>query len=87
MLRCRIITSSVIDFLENLRIEIEQPSIASGGAMTLTREPSGSRASAIGQVSSTRRPTRVTIRCAMFITCALSRKRMSVSSSLPLRST
>ena len=68
-------------------MEIEQPSIASGGAMMLTREPSGRRASAIGQVSSTRRPTRVTIRCAMFITCALSRKRTSVSSSLPLRST
>ena len=48
--------SSVMLFFENLRIEIEQPSIASGGAMILTRLPSSSRASQIGQVSSTRRP-------------------------------
>ena len=36
-------------FLANLRIEIEQPSIASGGAMMLTRLPSSSRASQIGR--------------------------------------
>ena len=38
------------------------PSIAKGGAMTLTREPSARRASQIGLASSTRRPTWLTIR-------------------------
>jgi hypothetical protein len=33
------------------------PSMASGGTMALTREPSGRRASQIGEASSTRRPT------------------------------
>jgi hypothetical protein len=33
------------------------PSIASGGTMALMREPSGRRASQIGEDSSTRRPT------------------------------
>src|SRR3546814_3322008 len=37
MLFCRAITSSVMPFLENLRMEIEGPSIASGGMMMLTR--------------------------------------------------
>ena len=69
MLPWRAMTSSVMLFFANLRIEIEQPSIAKGGAMMLTRLPSSSRASQIGQVSSTRRPIRVTIRCATFITC------------------
>jgi hypothetical protein len=35
--------------------------MASGGMMALTREPSGSRASTIGEDSSIRRPTRETI--------------------------
>jgi hypothetical protein len=38
------------------------PSMASGGAITLTREPSGRRASQIGLDSSTRRPTWLTMR-------------------------
>jgi hypothetical protein len=33
------IVSSVIDFLENLRIDTAAPSIASGGMMMLTRQP------------------------------------------------
>ena len=41
----------------NLRMVSAAPSMASGGAMTLTREPSGRRASQIGELSSTRRPT------------------------------
>ena len=69
MLPWRAMESSVIVFFANLRIEIEQPSMASGGAMTLTRLPSSNRASHTGDVSSTRRPIRVTIRCATFITC------------------
>ena len=38
------------------------PSSASGGMIALTREPSGRRASTIGEDSSTRRPTRDTMR-------------------------
>ena len=37
--------------------------------MTLTREPSSRRASQIGEASSTRRPTWLTIRWQMFISC------------------
>ena len=51
----------------NRRIETKAPSIARGGIMALSRLPSGRRASTIGQVSSTRRPARCTIRC---ITCS-----------------
>ena len=41
----------------NRRTDSAGPSTASGGITTLTREPSASRASAIGLSSSTRRPT------------------------------
>jgi hypothetical protein len=44
------------------RIESSGPSTASGGMIAFTREPSGSRASTIGELSSTRRPTPLTIR-------------------------
>jgi hypothetical protein len=50
------------------------PSRDSGWAITLTRLPSGRRASQIGEASSTRRPTWLTIRWQMFISWALSRK-------------
>ena len=40
------------------RIDRIGPSMASGGMIALTREPSGRRASAIGDDSSMRRPTR-----------------------------
>ena len=46
--------------------------------MTLTREPSGRRASQIGEASSTRRPIWLTMRWQMFSSCWLSRKRMPV---------
>ena len=46
----------------NLRMVRVGPSIARGGAMTLTRDPSGRRASQMGLDSSTRRPTCDTIR-------------------------
>ncbi len=39
--------------------------------MTLTREPSGRRASQIGEASSTRRPTWLTMRWQMFISCCV----------------
>ena len=44
------------------RIDSSGPSTASGGMMALTREPSGRRASTIGELSSMRRPTPLTIR-------------------------
>src|SRR3546814_14979257 len=66
MLFCWVITSSVMPFLENLRIEIEGPSIASGGMMILTRLPSMRRASTSGVVSSTPRPICATQHTAIF---------------------
>ena len=62
------------------------PSIASGGAMTLTRLPSGRRASQIGLDSSTRRPTWLTMRWQMFMSWALSAKRICVFCTLPATS-
>ncbi len=59
------------------------PSMASGGAMTFTREPSGRRASHIGLLSSTRRPTWLTMRWQMFMSCWLSAKRTLVFCVLP----
>ena len=73
MLPWRAITSSVISFLENLRIEMVGPSMASGGMMMLTRLPSLRRASTSGVDSSTRRPTSVTMRVATCSTCGSSR--------------
>jgi hypothetical protein len=52
---------------EKRRIDITGPSSASGGMITLTRDPSGRRASAMGLDSSTRRPTRETILSMIFI--------------------
>ena len=48
--------------LANLRIVSAGPFKAIGGMTTLTREPSFKRASQIGVDSSTRLPTRLTIR-------------------------
>ena len=71
----------------NLRIETSGPSTAIGRMATLTREPSGRRASTIGDDSSTRRPTAATILLMMRSRCASSLKWTLVSSSLPNRST
>ena len=76
-------SSVSLSFL-NLRMVSAGPSIASGGAMTLTREPSGRRASQIGLASSTRRPTWLTMRWQMLRSWQLSRKRTSVSCDLAL---
>jgi len=62
------------------------PSIDSGGTMTLTREPSGRRASQIGLASSTRRPIWLTMRWQTFRSWALSRKRMLAASIRPFTS-
>ena len=71
---------------ENFRIVSVGPFSASGGMIALTREPSGRRASTIGDASSTRRPTCETILSMMRIRCALSTNAVFVRSSLPLRS-
>jgi len=54
--------SSVSLSLLNLRMVSAGPSTASGGTMAFTREPSGKRASQIGDDSSTRRPIWLTMR-------------------------
>ena len=51
------------------RIDRSGPSTASGGITALTREPSGRRASTIGELSSIRRPTPLTIRSITRIKC------------------
>ena len=61
----------------NIRIVTTGPSSARGGMMALNREPLGSRASTIGEVSSTRRPTRETMRSMICSRCSLSRKTTS----------
>ena len=48
--------------------------MASGGMMALTREPSARRASTMGEDSSTRRPTRETMRSMICIRWPLSLK-------------
>src|SRR6516165_11699062 len=73
--------------LENFLIETRGPSTAIGRTATLTRDPSGSRASTVGQDSSKRRPTPDTIFWTMRSRCASSLKWTVVSSSLPKRST
>ena len=67
------IMSSVIGLAENLRIEMAVPRSDSGGTITLTRLPSFRRASASGVVWSTRRPTELTMRCAIWNRCSSSR--------------
>ncbi|MNZ98405.1 hypothetical protein D3C78_1176870 [compost metagenome] len=69
------------------RIEILGPSMASGGMMALTREPSLSRASTSGEDSSMRRPRAETMRSMMLSRWWSSRKHTSVFCSLPKRST
>jgi hypothetical protein len=64
----------------------EGPSSASGGMMALTREPSGRRASTIGEDSSTLRPTRDTMRSMICSRWRSSRKDVStLCSSRPFQ--
>ena len=63
------------------------PSTASGGMIALTREPSGRRASTIGDDSSMRRPTCQTMRSITRRRWSWEMKRVVVSCSRPLRST
>ena len=70
----------------NFRIVSTGPCNASGGTMALIREPSASRASTIGDDSSTRRPTPCTIRSMIRRYWCGELKTMSLRRSLPLRS-
>ena len=70
----------------NRRIDNSGPSTESGGMMAFTREPSGSRASTMGEDSSTRRPTWLTILSMIRIRWPSSLKVTLESSSLPWRS-
>ena len=80
--------SAIVRFcLRNLRIVSDAPSIASGGTTTLTREPSGSRASQIGDDSSTRRPAWLAILWQTLSNCPWSRNDRLVRMTLPSTST
>jgi hypothetical protein len=81
--RLRIRSSPVRVSRLNLRMETWGPSTASGGITALTREPSGSRASTIGEESSMRRPTAETMRSMIWRRCRSSLKRTSVSRMRP----
>ena len=65
--RLPITSSTTIEngLFENFRIETRGPSTATGRIATLTRDPSGKRASTVGDDSSTRRPIYATIFCTM----------------------
>ena len=69
----------------NLRMVSVLPSIARGGTTALTRLPSGSRASTMGEDSSTRRPMRETILSIVRRRCASSLNLPSTLTSLPLQ--
>ncbi len=69
------------------RIDNVGPSIVTGGSVALTRLPSARRKSAIGDEVSMRRPTRAAIRSMTRMMCSASRKRTSVFSRRPNRST
>ena len=66
-------------FRENLRIVSSGPESESGAMIALTREPSGRRASTIGEDSSMRRPICATIRLMMRRRCESSENRTVVS--------
>ena len=76
-------SSRVIFSRRKRRIVSDAPFRLSGGAITFTRDPSARRASQIGLDSSTRRPTRATMRWHTFIRWRSSRKRISVFSIRP----
>ena len=80
--------SSTASFsLVNLRMLMHAPLSASGGRTTLTRDPSASLASHIGELSSTRRPTELTTRSMTWRSCRSLSNVTSLSVSRPLRST
>src|SRR5947207_14892025 len=68
---------------ENFRIVSVGPLRASGGMIAFTREPSGRRASTIGDASSTRRPPRDTILSRMRRQCEFTANAAGVRALLP----
>ena len=82
-------SSSVSGLEPKRRMVTAGPSRASGGMIALTREPSGRRASHIGDVSSMRRPTFDTMRSMICIRWSLSRnvifERLHLARSFPGR--
>ena len=66
-------------FRENFRIVRSGPESESGEMIALTRDPSGRRASTIGDDSSMRRPICATIRLMIRRRCESSEKRTVVS--------
>ena len=78
--------SSTPNLVPNLRTVMTGPTSESGRMMAFTREPSGSRASTRGLVSSMWRPRGVRMRSMMLRTCSSSRKVMSTFSMRPARS-
>src|SRR5581483_1155828 len=85
--RFRTRSRSVSASRPNRRIERSGPSTATGGMTALTREPSGKRASTMGEDSSIRRPTRETTFSMMRSKWALSLNSTGVRKRRPLRST
>ena len=68
---------------ENLRMVSDEPSTASGGITAQTRDPSGRRASTIGEDSSMRRPSGATMRLMTLRRLCSSVNLMFASWSLP----
>jgi hypothetical protein len=83
MLPCCAIWSKPIWRLPNLRIDTEAPSIGERRDDDVDAAAVQQAASQIGLASSTRRPTRLTMRLQMLSRWALSSKVTEVSSSLP----
>ena len=79
--------SSVRGSRENLRMESVGPSMAQGRMMAFTRLPSSRRASTQGWLSSTRRPTRLTILSMIRKRCRSSRNCTGTRSRRPFLST
>ena len=73
--------------LGNFLIVIVGPSRPTGGTTALTREPSGSRASTVGELLPMRRPSGSTMRSMIRRICALFSKTIDVFSSRPPFST
>ena len=81
-----IMSPSVITREANLRMVSTGPSTASGGMITCTRWPWGRRAFAMGDASSTRRPSGPSMRSMSALSCASSENRASERNRRPSRS-
>ena len=79
-------SSTVNGLAANFRMVMTGPTSDSGAMTAFTREPSGSRASTRGLVSSMRRPIGVMIRSMIRRTCSSLRKWTSTRWILPRRS-